>query len=419
MPSSASLAEPLILDVLRAEAARRPVPRVLLIGMQSCSTVQVANEIAGADRVDLLHLDRAAGAVGCGLGNAERYVGLGSGSDGGESADPPVYSVVALNVEAAKSYRLLREVVGSTVGLVAADGCALVAGPRKGGAEVAARVLEDLFESVELVAYRKGERIYRAVRPTGAPHPQPLPGAHVGFTDTIPHVRERGAGQPRLPSPAHGGGAGGGGLSGNVEPVELRGRTLRLRLDDRIFARGRLDPATKMLAEAFEVRPGAAVLDLGAGNGVLGIVAALLEPTCQVTLVDSDPIAVEVSRQNAGLNGAANVAAHISDLLHDLPGQTFDLVLMNPPFHRGRQHDRALGERFMAEASGALRPGGTVFVVCNRFLRYEPTLERLIGSVREVAGDRQFKVLTARRALEPARRPSGGGRRTLDRRRRA
>jgi 16S rRNA (guanine1207-N2)-methyltransferase len=349
-----TLSEALLLDALREEAVRRPLAGVLLIGVQTCSTVRATNQLVGSEQAELLHLDRAAGAVACGLGNRERFLG-DEPAPGDRPAGAESYAVVALNVEAAKSYRLLRDLVGQTARYVDASGAVLVAGPRKGGAEVAARALHDVFESVVLVAYRKGHRIYRA---SG----------------------------PRAPEPA----------VQDLEMVVLRGRELRLLLDDRIFARGRLDPATRMLAEAFEVPPGAAVLDLGAGNGLLGILAALLEPSCHAWLVDSDPLAAQTSRNNAALNGASNVSVHMSDVLRDLPGQTFDVVLTNPPFHRGRVWDTSIAERFVVEARQALRPGGSVYVVCNRFLRYEPTLERLVGPVREVAGDRRFKVLLAR-----------------------
>jgi 16S rRNA G1207 methylase RsmC len=389
MRSASSLAEVLILEVLREEAERRDLSSVLLIGMQACSTIQSANEMVGSERVTLLHLDRAAGAVACGLGNQERYLSLEDGETS-HGDDPATNAVVAVNVEAAKSYRLLREVVGRTARHVEADGVVLVAGPRKGGAEVAARSLGELFESVELVTYRKGERIYRASRPRPSAEPEPDENAEFVRTEQEPKRPGRPCSQDASQVSEDGG--------DRIETVVLRGHELRLRLDDRIFARGRLDPATRMLAEVFEVRPGAAVLDLGAGSGVLGIVAALLEPTVQVTLADSDPLAVEVSRQNAAANGALNVTAQLSDVLRDLPGQTFDIVVMNPPFHRGRRQDRSLAERFIAEASGALRPGGVVYLVCNRFLLYERTLEQAVGPVREVAGDRQFKVLFARRS---------------------
>ena len=396
MPGSVAPTEALLLDALREEAARRPLAAVLLIGIQACSTVSAANQIVGAESVALLHLDRATGAVECGLGNRESFLGDVPLSDG--------LSLVAVNVEAAKSYRLLREILTQTSRVVARDGAVLVAGPRKGGAEVAAHALHDVFESVVLLTYRKGHRIYRA---TGPRPPEPAadndsdgaenasgrayhaPGRAENDSGHADNPIGRSSAATRVTATAA--------AREQIESVTLRGRSLRLLLDDRIFARGRLDPATRMLAEAFEVPPRAAVLDLGAGNGILGILAALLEPTAHAWLVDSDPLAVRVSRENAALNGASNVSVHLSDVLHDLPDQTFDVVLMNPPFHRGRVHDASLAERFIAESSRALRPGGAMYVVCNRFLRYEPILQRLVGPVREVAGDPRFKVLLARR----------------------
>jgi 16S rRNA (guanine1207-N2)-methyltransferase len=365
MPDQDVLAERLILDALRQEAARRALVSVLLIGIQAGATVGAANAIVGSERLVLLHLDRATDAYGLGLGNHEMLLG----QDLGPLAP---FGLVGLNVGAAKSYRLLREVVAQTARLIAEDGAVLVAGPRRGGAEVAARVLRERFESVELVAYRKGERIYRAARPCPPSHAEP------GAPPAAPEHAVEGQARPEIAT------------------VTVRGCSLRLLQDERIFAKGRIDPATRLLAEAFAVEPGAAILDLGSGSGVLGILAALLEPSSRVVLVDSDPLAVAVSRQNAALNGAANVAVHLSDVLADLPDERFDLVLMNPPFHRGRAQAVALGERFIQEASQMLRPGGTMYVVCNRFLRYEPTLG-LLGPVREVAGDRQYKVLLARR----------------------
>jgi len=45
-----------------------------------------------------------------------------------------------------------------------------------------------------------------------------------------------------------------------------------------------------------------------------------------------------------------------------------------------------------------LRPGGTLVLVANRFLRYEPEIQAAFGNVRELAGNDSYKVLAADRA---------------------
>lgn len=364
--------ESLLREALAAEARAAgsvgPAPGpVLLIGVQAVATVELANRLFGAERVELLHLDRGSGSAARGLGNVERYVGGGDENVGGDGR----FGVVCLNVEAVRNYRLLRDLVALLPAWLDPGGTVLLAGPRKGGAETAATALRERFGTVSLETYRKGHRLFRAGDPSG----QGSITAAAG--DAAPVDRPGDPDLLRLP---------------------IRGRTVLLERDERLFARGGLDPATALLAELFEIPAGAAVLDLGCGSGVLGIVAALIEPSCRVTMVDADPLAVAAARRNAALNGVGgSVAVHLSDVLGDLPGATFDVIVMNPPFHRGRTQRLDLAHRFIAEAGAALRPDGTLWLVCNRFLRYEPVVAAQIAQPREVGGDRRYKVLAARR----------------------
>ncbi|MFZ2527993.1 MAG: 16S rRNA (guanine(966)-N(2))-methyltransferase RsmD [Rhodococcus sp. (in: high G+C Gram-positive bacteria)] len=79
---------------------------------------------------------------------------------------------------------------------------------------------------------------------------------------------------------------------------------------------------------------GAAVLDLYAGSGALGL-EALSRGAAHALLVESDAKAAAVIRQNiaeVGLSGAVLRAAPVSAVLTGTPDRVYDLVLADPPY---------------------------------------------------------------------------------------
>ena len=77
----------------------------------------------------------------------------------------------------------------------------------------------------------------------------------------------------------------------------------------------------------------ARVLDLGCGSGVLAIAAARILPCARVLAVDNDPVATDIARANARLNGVGGRVRVLdaSGFAHPLlrPPGVFDLVLAN------------------------------------------------------------------------------------------
>ena len=83
---------------------------------------------------------------------------------------------------------------------------------------------------------------------------------------------------------------------------------------------------------------GKTVLDVGTGSGLLALFAA--RQGASVTALDINPAAVEAARRNARANGLA-VKVVESDLFAGLPAQTFDMILINPPYYAAPPRDIA------------------------------------------------------------------------------
>ncbi|MFI6350338.1 HemK2/MTQ2 family protein methyltransferase [Streptomyces sp. NPDC050560] len=148
--------------------------------------------------------------------------------------------------------------------------------------------------------------------------------------------------------------------------------------------------------------PGAAVLDLGTGSGALALCAARLGG--RVTAVDAALPAVLAARLNAR-RLRQPVRVRRGDLFAPVVGDSFDLVVSNPPYvpspgagvpRRGaaRAWDaggdgRALVDRVCAGAPAALRPGGVLLMVHSGLCDTGRTLRLLAeGGLRAEVSDR-------------------------------
>lgn len=112
------------------------------------------------------------------------------------------------------------------------------------------------------------------------------------------------------------------------------------------------------------------IVDIGCGAGPGAILAARLRPEAEVIAVDINPAALRLTEVNARLAGT-RVAARLSDLLTDVPGQ-FDLIVSNPPYlvdpaarayrHGGGPLGADLSLAIVRTASERLAPGGMLLL---------------------------------------------------------
>ncbi|MGL5039233.1 MAG: 16S rRNA (guanine(1207)-N(2))-methyltransferase RsmC [Aeromonas sp.] len=156
-----------------------------------------------------------------------------------------------------------------------------------------------------------------------------------------------------------------------------------------VFSATELDPGSQLLLAALAPMKGE-LLDFGCGAGVIGSVLAKRNPALQVHLVDISALALESSRRTLAINGLQG-KVYPSDVYSDVTTK-FRHIVSNPPFHAGLKTFYAATESFLAKAPEFLLPNGSLTIVANAFLRYQPILDSHFKRVETISSNNKFKV---------------------------
>jgi len=145
--------------------------------------------------------------------------------------------------------------------------------------------------------------------------------------------------------------------------AELPGGAVRVLSYPGLFAHGRLDDGTLLLVGSLPGKlPGPRVLDFGCGAGVIALALRQRFPEVELDLVDSDALAVEAARRNL-----PDARVHLGDAWSALPETArFDLIVSNPPLHRGKGEDFELIGKLIDGAARQLRRRGELLIVAQR-----------------------------------------------------
>jgi release factor glutamine methyltransferase len=133
-------------------------------------------------------------------------------------------------------------------------------------------------------------------------------------------------------------------------------------------------PETELLVDIAAAEVGAdataRILDLGTGSGCIAITLALEFPQAQVTAVDASPTALATARRNAERHGARVRLLH-SDWFAALDGESFDLIVANPPYVAAADPHLAAGD-LRHEPAAALASGADGLDAIRRILAAAP-----------------------------------------------
>ena len=161
-----------------------------------------------------------------------------------------------------------------------------------------------------------------------------------------------------------------------------------------VFSTYRLDDGTRLLLDTLAGRGGESpgdgrrALDWGSGSGIIAAWLARRGWQTDASDVSADAVASTLATAEAS---GVRVTARRADGLEGA-GTDLDLIVTNPPFHRGTEKDSTAALAMIRDARAHLLSGGRLWVVFNSHLPYLPALRRHVGRTDVVARNRHFTV---------------------------
>ncbi|MEX1032490.1 MAG: methyltransferase [Cellvibrionaceae bacterium] len=161
-----------------------------------------------------------------------------------------------------------------------------------------------------------------------------------------------------------------------------------------IFGWNKIDRGSELLVEALQDNVGkfntqGSLLDLGCGWGYLILTTAALSFSQRVA-TDNNVTALLAAQRNFEYAGL-EVTALTDDCGSQLQTK-FDLILCNPPFHRGFSVSGDLSSRFLQQTRRLLAPGGKALFVVNQFIPLDKLAKDLFEQTTLLSHRESFKV---------------------------
>jgi 16S rRNA G1207 methylase RsmC len=190
-------------------------------------------------------------------------------------------------------------------------------------------------------------------------------------------------------------------------PKVIKDQTIKISLCNHanVFAVNHLDIGTRFFIQHLDQCPKAEhIVDLGCGNGALGIIAKRHQPSAKISFVDESYSAIASAKESYLMDNPDNqndADFYLSNALEQFLTENkkkVDLILCNPPFHQVHSiGDQIAWEMFM-QSRDALKTDGELWIVGNRHLGYHIKLKKVFGNCRTIASNQKFVILAAKKA---------------------
>lgn len=142
--------------------------------------------------------------------------------------------------------------------------------------------------------------------------------------------------------------------------IVFKDKTYKIYTNNGVFSKDKLDYGTRLLLETITTKNlEGNILDLGCGNGIIGLIIATTYPQTTVDMTDITNRALELARQNT--KNLKNVNIYKSDIYKDIKNK-YNYIITNPPIRAGKQIIR----EFLISAKDYLKENGELWFVMRK-----------------------------------------------------
>lgn len=163
-----------------------------------------------------------------------------------------------------------------------------------------------------------------------------------------------------------------------------------------VFSRNKLDIGTRFFLNHIPAGEYNAILDLGCGNGIIGIQAKKKNPKAKLLLSDDSFMAIKSSQENIqNFNFDSDSTFFWTNCFEKAVAVPVDLVLCNPPFHQNNTMGDFIALQMFSDSKDALVSGGQIRVIGNSHLGYHQKLKKIFGNSKIIATNKKFMIVDA------------------------
>lgn len=178
---------------------------------------------------------------------------------------------------------------------------------------------------------------------------------------------------------------------------EFNTQNLTFKSNDKVFSPSNIDKGTLAMLSQVQFKSSDKLLDLGCGYGFVGIYASNFVSPKNIIMCDISKDAVDLSKENATLNGIKDLTIVQSDGLAAVNDDNFSLILSNPPYHV----DFSVPKRFIELGYKRLSVGGKMYMVTKRKEWYKNKLISVFGGVVIKEIDGYYVFMAEKRNTKP------------------